>query len=204
MFSSGCACTRKSIPTAASSMTSTIWPLSTRPCISMRTPRHASGRRSWSAARTSTPLRCAASRPRMADRCPKTIKRSAISGEMKAPPRACGTLRMKCASNWANRTGFAKDSYARAHGKPTSPRRSPTLACRPSWPCCLTWSRPSIPRPTPRSAPPACGSSCARPAGAICASTMRSTIASTPSVPRKRRRSFFPTTTGCWVRGRWR
>ena len=58
--------------------------------------------------------------------------------------------------------------------------------------------------PTPRWAPPACGSSCARPAGATCASTARWTTVSIRSAPPRPPRSCSPTTTGCSAAGRWR
>ena len=65
-----------------------------------------------------------------------------------------------------------------------SARRS--AACRASSRRCRTSSRRSIRRPTRRSAPPACGSSRARPACATCVSTTSSTSAAIRSRDRRR------------------
>ena len=77
-------------------------------------------------------------------------------------------------------------------------------ACRRSWRRCRMWSPRSTRRPIRRSAPPACGSSCAPPGGASCASTTPWTSAWIRSAPPRRRRSCWPTTTACSAPGRWR
>ncbi len=204
MSSSGSACTPRSIPTAAWFTTSTISRSSTTPCTSTRVPRRANGRGSWSAMRTASPPHCAASPRPTAVHCRMKIRRSASCGARKARRPGCAMPRTRCASSWDRPTAFAPAWFAPEPGRRISPKRSRIWDCPPSWPCCRTSSLPSTPRRTPRWAPPDCGSSCARPVAATCASTAPWTIGSIRSVRPRPPRSCWRTTTGCWAPGRWR
>ncbi len=75
-------------------------------------------------------------------------------------------------------------------------------ACRASWQRCRTSSRRSTRTLIPRSARPACGSSCAARADASCASTRSSTSASIHIVPPRRRRASSNRTTSFSAAGR--
>ena len=203
MCSSGCASTARSPPTKASSTTSAIWVSSTAPSSSATRSRRKSGAKpSTSSAKRSR--RCSSASRQAPATSPRTSRRSPTHSVRRLRQRASGRRMTACASSSARRTASAKACCVPAPGRSHCRYVCERSACRPNWQRCRMWSLPSIPPPIQRWARPACGSSCPRPDGVTCASTMPSTSASIRSAPPRPRRSCSTTTTASSAAGRWR